>query len=575
MNRRDDGHRRRSTPTVRCAIYTRKSSEEGLDQDFNSLDAQREACEAFIQSQKHEGWRAIPDAFDDGGHSGGTLDRPALQRLLTAIKAGNVDVVVVYKVDRLTRSLSDFARIVETFDAQGVSFVSVTQQFNTTTSMGRLTLNVLLSFAQFEREVTGERIRDKIAASKKKGMWMGGNVPLGYDAKDRSLFVNETEAAIVQSIFQLYLGHCNVRRVVVEVDRRGLLTKTGRPFSQGHLYQLLQNPIYVGEIRHRDRRYPGLHRAIIDRETWDAVQARLAANRVDRRNGKQAREPSLLAGRLFDDHGQPFTPSHAVKAGRRYRYYIERIAITGKPAGRRPRRRRIAAAEIEGLVVGAVRRLSRSPSDLIAAMDLPELPITETKAMTRAGRDLARQLGDDPGRRHLLIRALVTRVTVSDAAVRIDLDRGALDEALEIGTVGDPQPAGHHTITVPAVLRARGVELKFVIDGPAGERPTDPDPSLIKAIVRAHDWWNRLLSGRASITGIARTEGVTGTYVRRILELAFLAPDVTAAILDGRQPIDLTADRLTKPDGIPLTWADQRRRLGFTRAAIPESPPQK
>ena len=413
MGRTGRGDDRRSAHAVRCAIYTRKSSEEGLEQDFNSLDAQREAGEAFIQSQKHEGWRAIPDAFDDGGHSGGTLDRPALQRLLAAIKAGNVDVVVVYKVDRLTRSLSDFARIVETFDAQGVSFVSVTQQFNTTTSMGRLTLNVLLSFAQFEREVTGERIRDKIAASKKKGMWMGGNVPLGYDARDRSLVVNETEAATVRTVFQLYLEHGTVRRVLVETDGRGLRTKTGRPFSQGHLYQLLQNPVYVGEIRHRERRYPGLHRAIVDREIWDAVQARLAANRVDRRNGKYAREPSLLTGRLFDDHGQPFTPSHAVKAGRRYRYYIERGAITGKPTGRRPRRKRIAAAEIEGLVVGAVTRLLRSPSDLIAAMDLPELPVTETKSMTRAGRDLARQLGDDPGQRHDLIRVLVARITVS------------------------------------------------------------------------------------------------------------------------------------------------------------------
>ena len=269
--------------SLRCAIYTRKSSEEGLEQDFNSLHAQREACEAYIASQKQEGWKPLPDAYDDGGFSGGSMERPALQALLADIGAGRVDVVVVYKVDRLTRSLTDFAKIVEVFDAHGVSFVSVTQQFNTTSSMGRLTLNVLLSFAQFEREVTGERIRDKIAASKKKGLWMGGFVPIGYVAKDRTLVVNEAEAAKVREIFRLYLEHRCVRRVQAELDRLKVTTsryvaKTGKvsggvPFSRGHLYRILSNPIYVGEIGHKEARYPGQHPAIIDRETWDSVQA--------------------------------------------------------------------------------------------------------------------------------------------------------------------------------------------------------------------------------------------------------------------------------------------------------------
>jgi DNA invertase Pin-like site-specific DNA recombinase len=283
---------------LHCAIYTRKSSEEGLEQEFNSLDAQREACEAYIKSQAGEGWHLIRTHYDDGGISGGTLDRPALQQLLADIKARKVDTVVVYKVDRLTRSLADFAKIVEVFDRRGVSFVSVTQQFNTTSSMGRLTLNMLLSFAQFEREVTGERIRDKIAASKRKGMWMGGFVPLGYDAKDRSLVINEPEAETVRAVFRLYLEHGNVRRVKDEADRLGLATKVrktengrmrgGRPLSRGYIYKLLGNPLYAGRIAHKGEVYEGLHEAIIYAETWEAVQRKLAGNAHDRRSGNGA-----------------------------------------------------------------------------------------------------------------------------------------------------------------------------------------------------------------------------------------------------------------------------------------------
>src|SRR5439155_626449 len=266
----------------RCAIYTRKSSEEGLEQEFNSLAAQREACEAYIRSQQHEGWVLTRTRYDDGGFSGGNLERPALQQLLADIRTGGIDIVVVYKVDRLTRSLADFARLVEIFDAQDVSFVSVTQRFNTTSSMGRLTLNVLLSFAQLEREVTGERIRDKIAASKKKGMWMGGNVPLGYDASERMLVVNAAEAETVRCIFALYRELGCVRRVKQEADRLGLSTKRsttaggiergGRPFSRGHIYNLLSNPIYIGEIAHKGQLYPGQHPGLIDAYTWAAVR---------------------------------------------------------------------------------------------------------------------------------------------------------------------------------------------------------------------------------------------------------------------------------------------------------------
>src|SRR5271163_228570 len=308
----------------RCAIYTRKSSEEGLEQEFNSLAAQREACEAFICSQRHEGWVLARNHYDDGGFSGGNLERPALQRLLDDIRVGRIDIVVVYKVDRLTRSLADFARLVELFDAQSVSFVSVTQQFNTTSSMGRLTLNVLLSFAQFEREVTGERIRDKIAASKKKGMWMGGNVPLGYDANERTLVINPAEAETVRRIFVLYRELGCVRRVKEEADRLGLRTKcsttangterNGKPFSRGHLYGLLANPIYTGRIAHKGRLYPGQHPALIDDETWTAVQRQLAAHAHDHRRSAKAAEPSLLAGLLVDARGAG--SRHPTQSGR-------------------------------------------------------------------------------------------------------------------------------------------------------------------------------------------------------------------------------------------------------------------
>ncbi len=323
---------------VRCAIYTRKSSEEGLEQDFNSLDAQREACEAYIKSQKHEGWVVVETFYDDGGVSGATLERLALRRLLADIEARKVDAVVTYKVDRLTHSLADFAKIVEVFDSHRVSFVSVTQQFNTTTSMGRLTLNVLLSFAQFEREVTGERIRDKIAASKRKGMWMGGYPPLGYDCEDRKLVVNQSEAETVRQIFQRYAELGSVLALKDALDAENTVGKVrvsqagrrsgGQPMARGALHRMLQNRIYRGEIVHKTNSYPGQHAAIVEQHLWDPVQARLAENRVERRTGGGAKNPSLLVGLLHDDKGAAMTPSHAVKNGKRYRYYITRDLTT-------------------------------------------------------------------------------------------------------------------------------------------------------------------------------------------------------------------------------------------------------
>src|SRR5215472_13924034 len=384
----------RRNARVRCAIYTRKSSEEGLDQEFNSLQAQREACEAFINSQRHEGWVCLPACYDDGGFSGATMDRPALQRLLADTTVGRVDTVVVYKIDRLTRSLADFAKIVETLDARGASFVSVTQQFNTTSSMGRLTLNVLLSFAQFEREVIGERIRDKIAASKKKGIWMGGVPPLGYRVEDRKLVVIDSEAEIVRAIFRRYAELGSVRLLKDELEARGINSKAwtsasgrpigGKPFSRGALYLILQNRAYLGEIVHNGRSHPGEHSPIIEQTLWDTVQAQLASNTAQCNSGTRTRQPSLLTGMLFDCRGNAMTPTHAVKNGRRYRYYVSRpLIIKGRSDGSAGPR--LPAEAIEQLVTGCVRQWLRDPGGIYDATRLPD-PSAQRRLLTRAAQ---------------------------------------------------------------------------------------------------------------------------------------------------------------------------------------------
>ncbi len=355
MNRRASA----SKPAARrCAIYTRVSTDHGLEQDFNSLDAQREACAAYVKSQTQEGWGLIGTRFDDGGFSGASLERPALQRLLEAIKQRRIDVIVVYKVDRLTRSLADFAKLIELFDAHGVSFISITQSFNTTTSMGRLTLNMLLSFAQFEREVTGERIRDKIAASKKKGIWVGGVVPLGYRVLDRKLVVDEDEARTVRLIFDRYLSGGSLLVLMRELNERGIVTRKRRlssgkviggiPFTKGPLAYLLKNRMYVGEINHGQHSYPGEHPAIVDRDLFEAVQARLAAQ-ATAIGYRRSRSEALLIGKLFDDRGHRMTPSFAIKHGVRYRYYISRATTEGR--GEAGTITRVPAPDVERAVL--------------------------------------------------------------------------------------------------------------------------------------------------------------------------------------------------------------------------------
>jgi site-specific DNA recombinase len=428
---------------VRCAIYTRKSSDEGLEQSFNSLDAQREACAAYILSQASEGWSALPTIYDDGGISGGTLERPALQRLLADVSAGKVDIIVVYKVDRLTRSLFDFAKLVELLDKAGTSFVSITQSFNTTTSMGRLTLNMLLSFAQFEREVTAERIRDKLAASKAKGMWMGGVPPLGYKAEGRSLAIVDEHAALVRRIFNRYLALGAVRSLEQELLRQRVsvpcrTTIGGKPtgggaFMRGQLYQILKNVTYAGQIGHKDKVYPGLHQPIIPSELFERTQALLRANLQGSRTRVRATSPSLLAGKVFDSAGEPLIASHATKGKARYRYYISR----GLNEGTSIAGLRVPAREIESLVTEQLAKLFADPLELAATagLDVPVDQLRELDAQCRiVHADLAR-------RSPAFLPSLVDRVTIGDAGVTITCSSAAIAKAAGASLPADPPAA--------------------------------------------------------------------------------------------------------------------------------------
>jgi site-specific DNA recombinase len=425
---------------MRCAIYTRKSSEEGLEQDFNSLDAQRETCEAYIKSQIHAGWRAIDIEYNDGGISGATMARPALQRLLSDVQARKVDIVVVYKVDRLTRSLADFAKIVEIFDNQGISFVSVTQSFNTTTSMGRLTLNVLLSFAQFEREVTGERIRDKIAASKKKGMWMGGFPPLGYDVVDRKLVLNAVEAETVRDIFQRYRRIGNVRELKIDLDRSRIVTKSriqksgptgAKPFSRGALSDMLKNRIYLGEIVHKGVGYLGEHTAIIDRDLWDEITKTLNGNQSHRENCVGVKEPSLLKGLIFDAEGARMIPSHAVKHGKRYRYYVSQTLIDGKRASSYGGQR-IPAGDIEKHVLDRLGQFFGSSIEIHDAVSPFGLDAIDLRRLIEDTADLAQNWPTLPlATRNNLLRKVVNRIVVEPLEIKVELKRSRLIAELQ------------------------------------------------------------------------------------------------------------------------------------------------
>ena len=569
---------------IRCAIYTRKSSDEGLEQEFNSLHAQREACESYIASQRHEGWHVLAAHYDDGGYSGGTMERPALQRLLGDIAAGKVGIVVVYKIDRLTRSLFDFAKIVEAFDAKAVSFVSVTQAFNTTTSMGRLTLKVLLSFAQFEREVTSERIRDKIAASKQKGMGMGGAGPLGYDAVDRKLKVNTVEAQTVRLLFELYLELGSVRELQAECDRRGLRTKLrtlldgrrmgGAKFSRGHLYRILSSPIYIGRIPHRDRSYEGEHAGIIDAETWEKVQAQLAANAGRKRGRANSKNPSLLAGLLFTAEGIPLTPSHTVNHGRRYRYYVEQPPLMPKEStGRQPshesgenednahaRSWRLPAHPIEQLVLKQLAALLRDRAALLNAAAMKQVSPDIVSAVLQRASDLAAKCQAGSVATQIgIVAAIVRRIAVAQDQIEIEIARLPLVNRLtdqDVAVEPNANKGDPIIIDVPVKFRRRGVEAKLIVQTQRADGK--PDPNLIKALSRAHDWFGKMARGEASLDEIARSESLCRTYIIRVLCLVFLAPELTKLILEGRQPAELTAKRLIRSAlNMPLLWPSQ------------------
>jgi site-specific DNA recombinase len=511
---------------IRCAVYTRVSTEYGLDQEFNSLDAQHEASEAYIRSQTHDGWTMVRTRYDDGGYSGGSTERPALQTLLADIRDRRIDVVVVYKVDRLTRSLADFAKLVELFDAHGVSFVSVTQQFNTTTSMGRLTLNVLLSFAQFEREVTGERIRDKIGASKRRGLWVGGMVPLGYVSRDKKLVVEDEEAERVRTIFQRYLELGSIGLLLGDLRERGILTKVrhlsdgrtvgGIPFTRGPLAYLLRNRFYIGEVVFKGQICPAEHPPILDRDLFEAVQRKLAEQRNGRRTARVSPD-ALLTGRIFDDRGNRMSPSHSRRGATRHRYYVSSALIQGRPqtAGSVAR---VPATKIEATIVEAVRgRIG------------PDAPSDDTE----------------------LISAYVHRIEVRRTEIAVTLlsqDHASNDDTTTSLLVVPWSKTPHR--------RRRDV---IALEGasPTAVHPIRADVrvKLVTAIARARQWLSEIETGAATIAGIAAREARSKRHVSMTISLAFLAPSLVKAAVDGRLPRGIGV--------APLVWSRQQQMLGF------------
>ncbi len=554
---------------IACAIYTRKSSEEGLEQAFNSLDAQREACEAFITSQKHAGWVPVRDLYDDGGLSGGTLERPALKRLLADIEAGKVRIVVVYKVDRLTRSLADFAKIVEVFDTHGASFVSVTQQFNTTTSMGRLTLNMLLSFAQFEREVTGERIRDKIAASKAKGMWMGGVVPLGYDVRDRKLVINEVEAEAVRTIFRRYAELGSVRLLGPELDRLGIVGKHrsgsgSAPISRGALYQILQNRLYCGEIAFKGKVYPGQHDAIIDADLWRIVQEKLAANRLARSLSVGAEAPSLLCGLIFDGDGNRMTPTHANKGGRRYRYYISAGLLDRRESG--PNAMRVPASDVEDVVRDRLRSFLSEPKAIADAL-LPLEPNAAAldRALRRAAGLAGRWPAIPPDEVRALVHEIVARVVLTPDRITVEIGTADLGDTFGINVTTADTPQQTIVLSVAAALRRSGKGKRLII----GEiNRAEINPHLVWLLQEAFATKDLLLADTdESMNAITARLGKSKGHMTLLLRLSYLAPSIVDDIFAGRGPTDLGPHRLRSlSKDLPLDWAGQRRFLGFHQA---------
>lgn len=546
---------------VRCAVYTRKSTDEGLDQAFNTLDAQREAGEAYIASQRHEGWSCSAERYDDGGFSGGSMDRPALKRLLGDIASGQIDVVVLYKIDRLTRSLSDFARIVEVLDRAGASFVSVTQAFNTTTSMGRLTLNVLLSFAQFEREVGAERVRDKVAASKKKGMWMGGVCPLGYDVRDRGLVANEAEAETVRTIFNSYLRHRSVLVLEGELRRQGVTSKLrrsrsgeetgGKPLSRGALYLILRNVLYVGRVAHCGQSYPGQHQAIVDPDVFARTQDLLSANAVTPRGeASGAGQAPLLTGLLFDQHDRRMTPSHTSRGVKRYRYYVSR---NDDPTSCPQPLVRVPAGELENIVVAQLQAILRNTQALHDLTERFVLSAGELDVFLRDAAAYNSVLGNEASEdRAQLISELISRV---------DLNPDHLEITIDLSTLSSSGNRLTTKLQVPCKLIRRTKEIRLVVS-PCPDAKARDDVGLIKLLVRAHQVRKSFdRCGSKSMQELAHHLGYNVDYCTILLKLSYLSPQLVEAILAGQQSQQLTRQELARTRELPCLWAEQTKKL--------------
>ena len=495
------------------------------------------------------------------------MERPALKRLLADIADGFIDVVVVYKVDRLTRSLADFAKMVELFDAHGVSFVAVTQQFNTTTSMGRLTLNVLLSFAQFEREVTGERIRDKIAASKRKGMWMGGVPPLGYDVRDRKLVTNPTEADTVRYIYKRYLELECVRRLSKELAQRGIMSKGrvsrngvksgGCRFSRGALYKLLANPTYIGEIRHGKERHPGQHEAILPKELWERVQQRLSEKAARGRGTSHGSIASPLAGKIFDTDGQPLYVQGATKGRRRYRYYVSKCLVNGS-ARDNGKGWRLSAPELERAVAMAARHILSDRAGTLEALEKSELDSPDVRATLESASNLSRRLQNEADKAACLVEIIV-RVELRDDGIAVTLGIQVPCSLAGVRTSSILKLSGF----VPLRMKRRGVETRIIMSA-GNDWPRKVDSALLKAVARSRAWFEELASGSVrSLAEIASRENITRRYVERLSHLAFTAPSIVEAICQGRQPAELSAETLLNRIDLPLEWPAQLKALGI------------
>jgi DNA invertase Pin-like site-specific DNA recombinase len=578
---------------IRCAVYTRKSTEEGLDSDFNSLDAQREAGEAYVASQRNEGWILLPDRYDDGGFSGGSLERPAVQRLLQDVATGKIDCVVVYKVDRLSRSLLDFSKLVELFDRHKVSFVSVTQHFNTTDSMGRLTLNILLSFAQFEREIITERVRDKIAAAKKRGKRCGGMPVLGYDLVDGKLVVNPTEAKLVRHVFESFLRIGSTTILARQLNEQGHFTKTwttrkgterkGRPWNKPHLYRLLHNHTFIGEVTHKGNVYRGEHQAIISRELWDKVHSVLAKNHHVRSANTKAETPALLKGLIRCGHCQTSMGiTFTRKNGRMYRYYLCDNA-SKTDYGACPVKS-VAAGEIERVVMDRLHAALRDPEIAArigrVANAEPPLKLEEIRDALQNIDALWNELF--PAEQARIVELLVEGVVIEEQGITLtfranglrllalqsrggeqtDLPAEASAKAGAPGTdAGDPI-----IIHIPMQLKRRGGRKEIIVPdhtAPSVELVAPPQEPLVLALAQARHWQDMLDGGKFdTVEALAKRMKVSTTYAARILRLNYLAPDIVQAILDGREPSGLSLIQLAQP--FPMLWADQRAQLGFT-----------